>query len=216
MKIQYLGHACFLLTTSDGTRIVTDPYEPGGGINYDRIGVSAEGVTVSHDHFDHACVKEVGGDPKVINYPTRDKIGSVKIRGVETAHDTSGGAERGANIAFIVEADGITVVHLGDLGHSPSVEQAEEIGPVDVLMMPVGGTYTIDAATAAAVAEVLGAKITIPMHYRTAKLRLDIDPVSKFTKIEAGRVKELGVSECEVTKDRLPATPEVWVLKPAR
>ena len=216
MKIQYLGHACFLLTTDDGTRIVTDPYEPGRGINYDRINVSADGVIVSHDHFDHACVKEVGGDPKVIDYTAREKLGSAKIRGVEPAHDTSGGAERGGNIVFVVEADGVTVAHCGDLGHAPSVEQVEEIGPVDVLLLPVGGTYTVGATTAAAVADALGARIIIPMHYRAEKIDLDIAPVSEFAELQPDRVKELGSSECEVTKATLPQMPEVWVLTPAR
>ncbi len=216
MKIEFLGQACFVLTTDAGTRIVTDPYAVGGAIRYAEVGVSADGVTVSHGHSDHANVDGVGGDPTVINTTAGGSVGSVKIRGVRTSHDATGGSERGENIVFIIEADGLRVAHLGDLGHALTVEQTREIGPVDVLLVPVGGLFTIDATTAAAVADALGAAVVIPMHYKTDKLGFDIAPVSEFVELQPDRVKELRSSECEVTKGELPEMPEVWLLEPAR
>jgi len=219
MKIQLLGHACFLLTANDGTRIVTDPYEPGGfggAVGYGELGVSAEGVTVSHGHADHACVEAVGGSPTVIDTPAGGEVGTVRMRGVETSHDASGGGERGGNIVFLIEADGLRVAHLGDLGHPLTVDQVREIGPVDVLLVPVGGFYTIDATTAAAVADALGAKVIIPMHYKTEKLGFDIAPVREFIELQPDRCKSLGSSECQVDPSLLPEMPEVWVLDAAR
>jgi len=216
MKIEFLGQACFVLTTEDGTRIVTDPYAVGGGIGYAEVGVSADGVTVSHGHFDHANVEGVGGKPVVIDSVAGGTVGPVKVRGIPTWHDATGGSERGKNIVFLIEADGLRVVHLGDLGHALTADQAEAIGQVDVLLVPVGGFYTIDATTAAAVAEALGAAVIIPMHYKTDKVGFDIAPVSEFVKLQPDRVRELGCSECEVTREALPGMPEVWLLEPAR
>ncbi|MFO7899835.1 MAG: MBL fold metallo-hydrolase [Planctomycetota bacterium] len=219
MKIEFLGHACFLLTAEDGTRIVTDPYESGGlggAVGYGPVGVDADAVTVSHGHGDHAHVESVGGDPAVIDAAAGGAVGSVRVRGVETWHDAAGGAQRGANLVFVFEADGLRLAHLGDLGHALVPDQMDALGAVDVALVPVGGFYTIDASTAAAIADALGARVTIPMHYKTEKLGFDIAPVSAFVELQPDRVRELGSSECEITADTLPDRPEVWVLTPAR
>jgi L-ascorbate metabolism protein UlaG (beta-lactamase superfamily) len=219
MRIEYLGHACFCVTAGDGTRLVTDPYEAGGfdgAIGYNTVGIEAEGVTVSHEHADHCHVASVKGDPQVIRTTDGGTVGPFNISGTMTAHDTAGGAERGLNIVFVIEADGLRVAHLGDLGHALSIEQVKAIGPVDVLLAPVGGFYTIDATTAAAVADALGAKVIIPMHYKTDKLGFDISGVQDFLEIQPDRVKPLGSSACEVSAEALPEMPEVWLLDPAR
>jgi len=219
MKIEFLAHACFVLTAADGTRVVTDPYEAGafgGAIGYDEVGVTADAVTVSHAHEDHACTEAVGGTPTVLDYPEREKIGSVSIHGVKTDHDQVGGADRGGSIAFIIEADGLRIAHMGDLGHPPTVEQIEEITPVDVLLLPVGGTFTVDAEEATAVADALRPNIVIPMHYKTPRLDLDIAPLSTFLDLQHVPVRHVGSSACEVTGETLPKASEVWVLELAR
>ncbi|HTW90977.1 MAG TPA: MBL fold metallo-hydrolase [bacterium] len=228
MRIKWLAHSAFLLTASDGTRIVTDPYTPGGGITFGRITEPADFVTVSHDHFDHNDVAGVPGKPAAIRSSGSHKAGGVSVTGFDTFHDDKHGAQRGRNIIFVFE-DPVTlgtrsemsdisvmsplrVAHLGDLGHVPT-EQAKVIGKVDVVLIPVGGYYTIDPAAAHQTAELLGARVVIPMHYKTGKLGLPIVGVDEFTR---GRtdVKKLG-TEVEVSTGSLPATPEIWVLEHA-
>ena len=250
MKIEYLGHACFLLTAADGTRLVTDPYEAGGfggAVAYDAVGVEADVVTVSHDHADHCHVESVRGDPQVIRDAAGGSAGAFNVSGTMTAHDATGGSERGRNIVFAIEADGVRrapgplrtsgvcrgqthasvgasspdehgvcVAHLGDLGHALTVDQVKSIGHVDALLTPVGGFYTIDATTAAAVADALGARVIVPMHYKTDKLGFDIAGVQDFLDLQPDRVKRLGSSSCEITAATLPEMPEVWLLDPSR
>jgi L-ascorbate metabolism protein UlaG (beta-lactamase superfamily) len=220
MKIEFLGHACFLLIASDGTRIVTDPYEPGGfdgALGYGPLNVEAEAVTTSHGHADHAFTEGVRGKPTVIDRVLGGKVGSVTVRGTQTAHDERGGAERGENIVFVIETDGLRVAHLGDLGHALTTGQVRAIGDVDVLLTPVGGTFTINARTAAGVANALHAKIIIPMHYKTEKLGFDVAPVREFLDLHPeDRVKAVRGSACEISAHALPATPEIWLLEPSR
>lgn len=213
MRIEWLGHACFLITSSDGTRILTDPYDPSVG--YRDMNVEADVVTVSHDHFDHNYVKGVGGSPEVVEGPGRRTAKGIEFLGVGTFHDTSGGAQRGRNTVFVFEVDGLKVCHLGDLGHVLTEEQVREIGEVDVLLIPVGGTFTIGPQEAWRVVEQLKPKVVIPMHFKTPAVGLPIAPVDDFI---SGRpnVKRVGASEVEITKEALPAETEVWVLEPSR
>jgi L-ascorbate metabolism protein UlaG (beta-lactamase superfamily) len=219
MRIEYLGHACFLLTAADGTRIVTDPYQPGafdGALDYAPVDLDADGVTVSHGHADHSYVRGVGGDPIVINTVEGGSVGSFTVRGTQTAHDNRGGTERGENIVFVIESDGVRIGHLGDLGHALTIGQVRAIGDVDVLLTPVGGTFTIDATTAAAVADALGARIIVPMHYKTSRIGFDIAPVQEFLSLQPDRVEVLNGAMCDVVRDSLPDRPEVWLLEPSR
>lgn len=212
MRIKWLAHSAFLLTASDGTRIVTDPYKPGGGIAFGPITEPADFVTVSHDHFDHNDVAGVPGKPKAIRTSGSHMAGEVSVTGFDSFHDDKRGAQRGKNIIFVFEDAGLRVAHLGDLGHVPT-EQAKAIGRVDVALIPVGGFYTIDPATAHRTAELLGARVVIPMHYKTGKLGLSIVGVDEFTRGRAN-VKRFGV-EVEVAADKLPSAPEIWVLEHA-
>jgi L-ascorbate metabolism protein UlaG (beta-lactamase superfamily) len=212
VKLKWLGHSAFLLTASDGTRIVTDPYEPDRGITYGPITQPADFVTVSHDHFDHNHVAGVPGKPAVIRSPGGHKAGGVSITGVDCFHDDKRGAQRGKNMIFVFEDAGLRVAHLGDLGHVPT-QQAKAIGRVDVALIPVGGSFTIDPAAAHRTAELLGARVVIPMHYKTGKLSLPVVGVEEFTRGHAN-VKQLG-SEVEVSAGSLPASPEIWVLEHA-
>jgi len=213
MRVEWLGHACFLITASDGTRIITDPYDRTVG--YRDIGVEADIVTVSHEHFDHNFVEGVGGSPEVVRGPGRRTVKGIEFVGVETFHDTSGGAQRGRNTAFLFEVDGVRICHLGDLGHVLSKEQAEKLGEVDLLLVPVGGTFTIGPKEAWEVVGQLKPKVVIPMHFKTPAVNLPISPVEEFV---SGRpnVKRVGRAEVELTKESLPHETEVWVLEPSR
>ena len=212
MRVKWLGHSAFLLTASDGTRIVADPYKPDRGIPYGPITEPAEFVTVSHDHFDHNDVAGVPGKPKAIRSSGSHKAGGVSVTGFDCFHDDQRGAQRGKNIIFVFEDAGLRVAHLGDLGHVPA-EQAKAIGRIDVAMIPVGGFFTIDPTVAHRTAELLGARVVIPMHYKTGKSSLPIVGVEEFIRGHAN-VKRLG-TEVEVSSGSLPASPEIWVLEHA-
>jgi len=217
VKIKFLGHAAFLITTGDGRKIVTDPYEPGGfggALGHGRLTEAADFVTVSHQHADHNYVTMVPGRPRVISKAGQETYDGILFRALITHHDTSKGAERGRNIVRVIEADGITVCHLGDLGHALSPEDITALGPVDVLMVPVGGTFTIDARGATGVVNRLRPRIAIPMHYRTPKVKLNLASVDGFLS-EKPRVRRVEGSEIELTKDTLPKPTEIVVLQPA-
>lgn len=217
MKVKFLGHAAFLITTSDGRRIVTDPYEPGGfggALGHGRLTEPADFVTVSHQHADHNYVKMVPGKPRVISKAGEESYDGILFRALITHHDMSKGAERGGNIVRVVEADGITLCHLGDLGHTLSPEDSTALGPLDVLMVPVGGTFTIDARGATAVINRLRPCIAIPMHYRTPKVSLNLAPVDDFLAGKS-RVRRIEGSELDLEKGSLPEPIEIVVLQPA-
>ncbi|MCD6550986.1 MBL fold metallo-hydrolase [Thermotoga sp.] len=180
MKITWFGHACFALEI-EGLTLVTDPFDESVG--YPIPNVSADVVTESHQHFDHNAHHLVKGNFRLINSPGSYTVNSVKIKGVETFHDSSHGRERGKNIVFVFEGEGLRVCHLGDLGHVLTPSQAEEIGEVDVLLVPVGGTYTIGPREAKEVSEMLKAKLIVPMHYKTKYLKFNLLSVDEFLKL---------------------------------
>jgi L-ascorbate metabolism protein UlaG (beta-lactamase superfamily) len=210
MKIKWLGHASFLITSDSGTRIITDPYICGSGLRYDEIKEAADVVTVSHDHFDHNNVASVGGNPQVIKKPGEAK--GIKFEGVPTYHDASGGSERGNNTIFCMDIDGVRVCHLGDLGHPLSDQQVANIGKVDVLLIPVGGFFTIDAKVASEVCDRLSPRVIIPMHYKNEKCEFPISGVDDFLEGK-GNVRKLDSSEAEFKAGALPAETEIVVLK---
>lgn len=217
MRVKWLGHSAFLLTAGDGTRIITDPYVPGcfdKSLRYEAITEECDAVTVSHGHDDHAGARFLPGNPKVIRGAVRTEVRSVKVAGFDTAHDDTGGSKRGRNTVYRFEIDGLVVCHLGDLGEPLNRKVAMAVGPVDVLMVPVGGFFTIDAGQALRAAAELSARVVIPMHYRTDKCSLTIEPVDGFIRGRA-EARRLAVSEVEISKDRLPAKPEIWVLEHA-
>lgn len=214
MKVKWLGHAAFLITAQDGTKVITDPYEPGGfgTINYGKILEAADVVTVSHDHADHGHVAGVPGKPEVVRGTGTKKVKGIEFKGIPTAHDLSGGKERGLNTVFCMTVDGVRVCHLGDLGHPLSDKERAEIGAVDVLLAPVGGTYTLDAAQAQKLADQLQPRVVIPMHYRTEKCLLPIAGVEGFLKGRS-KVQQMQTSEVEFKKESLPAPTQTIVLK---
>lgn len=178
MIITPLGHSCFLLEESTGTRVITDPYSSDIGITLPPV--SADVVTVSHSHYDHNNVKAVLGHPMVIDKPGMHDVKGVQIFGLNTYHDEHNGAKRGSNVIFNIRMDGVNVCHLGDIGHGPSPMMIEAIGPVDILLIPVGGTYTIDAEVAKEYVDRLMPSVVIPMHFKTDDVNIDIEGVDTF------------------------------------
>ena len=213
MKVKWLGHASFLITASNGTRIITDPYGEYGGLSYNPIREAADIVLISHDHGDHTGAK-IGGDPKIVTGAGSRQIAGIDIKGVATYHDTSQGKERGPNTVFCFTVDGMRACHLGDLGHDLSASEIEDIGRVDVLMIPVGGFFTIDAGTADSICERMKPGVIIPMHYRTDKCEFPIAGVDEFLQGKSA-VKRLDTSEVELKPEDLPDKGEILVLKHA-
>jgi L-ascorbate metabolism protein UlaG (beta-lactamase superfamily) len=214
MKIKYLGHAAFAITSDTGVKIITDPYETGPDLTYGEITESADIVTVSHDHFDHNNVAAVKGNPEVVRLSGKSKAKGIEVKGVASYHDEAGGSLRGGNIIFCFELDGIRVCHLGDLGHLLDDKQVKEIGSVDILLIPVGGFFTIDAKVATQVCNQLKPKVIIPMHYKTEKSMPDIFGVDEFLSGKAN-VTRLDTSQVEFKPGELSATTQIIVLKPA-
>ena len=211
MKVKWLGHASFLITSESGVKIITDPYAVGMGISYDEIKEAADIVTVSHEHPDHNNAATVGGNPQVVKGAGTQEVKGVKFEGIAAFHDDAGGSQRGPNTIFCFTVDGVRLCHLGDLGHQLSDEQASAIGEVDVLMVPIGGIFTIDPEEATKVCDRLKPRVALPMHCSTAKCAYPIATVDAFIEGKAN-VKKADGAEVELKKGDLPAATEVVVL----
>jgi len=208
MNILYLAHASFLITSENGFKVLTDPY--GAGLGYRLPNKSADVVLVSHDHHDHNNISSVNGRTTVLNGAGTHHVGEIIFRGILGSH----GGSRGPVILFTWEMDGIKLCHLGDLGTTLSPEQVRELGAMDVLFIPVGGHYTLDAAGAHEVAEQLQARVVIPMHFLTGQIdraRFPIEGVERFTE---GRknVRLVRTSEADLFAASLPKERELLVL----
>ena len=205
MFITWLGHSCFKLQSknSNGKEIiiVTDPYESGIGLHAPRA--IADIVTVSHDHFDHNNVSAIKGEPFVISSSGEYEIKNVFITGVPSHHDQAEGKERGSNVIYRIEMEGMSIVHLGDLGHILTTEQLEKLEGVDILMIPVGGKYTLNAKEAAEVVKQVEPRIVMPMHYKIKGLKVNIETADKFLK-EMGDSKPEKLDKFKITKKDLP------------
>ncbi len=203
-----MGHACFRIKGSKAA-VITDPFSPGLG--YSLGNPIASIVTMSHQHEGHSYAEGIGGEPRPITGPGEYEISGVLVIGMPTFHDGEEGKGRGKNTIYLMTVDGVTIGHLGDLGHVLTAAQVEEIGNVDVLLLPVGGVSTIDAATAAKVVRQLEPKVVIPMHYKTEALIRELEPVEKF-------LTEMGVKglnpqpKLSLTRSNLPATTQVCLL----
>ncbi len=212
MKITWLGHAAFLLETQ-GLKIVTDPYDHNDNrIGYGPITIPVDIVTISHDHADHNYAKDLRGNPQTVKGSGSHEVKGITFTGIETHHDPTKGSQRGDNTIFLIGAEGLNLCHAGDLGHTLSRDKIEAIGPVDILLIPVGGFYTLDAAEATKVMEDLNPNLVIPMHFKTEVLDFPITGVDEFLKGKSN-VRRQGSSQLEVTKQTLPEKREVVVLE---
>lgn len=215
MKISWFGQSCFKIEGQSGA-IITDPYGPMLGRLRLPEGLEADIVTVSHDHGDHNNVEAVKGKPKVIKSVGSFVIDEVKITGVATFHDAQGGERRGDSIAFIIEVDGFRVVHLGDLGHMLTSGQLAAIGKVDIVLVPVGGIFTIDAKGAAEVVRQLKPIIVIPMHYKLENMDIPFPLAGVDAFVATAGLPTEERSALEVAKGTLGAGPRIVVLTPRR
>jgi L-ascorbate metabolism protein UlaG (beta-lactamase superfamily) len=214
MKVKWLGHASFLITSKGGTKIITDPYAVGGGIDYSPIRETADVVLVSHDHGDHNNVSAVQGKPEVVRDSGKKAAKGIQFKGIATSHDASQGTQRGSNTVFCFTIDDLKVCHLGDLGHVLSPGQVAEIGAVDILFVPVGGFFTVDATLASKVCDQLKPRVTIPMHFKTPKCAYPIAGVEDFLKGKKN-VRKIAGSEVGFEREKLPAATEIVLLQSA-
>lgn len=196
MVITWYGHSCFKIQSGDLV-LVTDPFAKDIGLTPPRM--RADIVTITHGHPDHNNTESLGGNPFVITGPGEYEVGGAYIHGIETFHDTEQGASRGLNTVYIIGIEDLTIAHFGDFGEDGlRPETADELGSIDILMIPIGGTYTIDAKQAAKIVKQLEPRFVIPMHYavnsdvtsRVKRLSFKIDGVDSF-------LKEMGVGTVE-------------------
>ena len=211
MLIKHIGHAEFLIETENGVRIATDPYDAGCG--YPVRKVTADVALVSHHHHDHDAVENLKGQPRII-----DTAGSftpesgVKITAVKGFHDSEGGSKRGETLLFLIETEGLRIVHLGDLGCGLNAEQLKVLETPDVLMIPVGGFYTIDAEQAKETASQLNARVILPMHYRTEYNRdWPIADAEAFLSLYDPAAICRGAQGLRITKEDMECQPKIVV-----
>jgi L-ascorbate metabolism protein UlaG (beta-lactamase superfamily) len=207
MEISWLGHSCFQLRGKNVT-LITDPFSPQLGRSLGKI--SAPIVTISHNHPGHNFAGGVGGDPRIVHGPGEYEISDVLITGVASYHDNKHGQELGRNTMYVIHMDDLIVCHLGDLGHILQEEQLEEVADADVLLIPIGGQHTINAAQAAEVISQVEPHIVIPMHYHSS-IDDASNPLDKFC-------REMGIEalnpqpKLSITRSALPAETQVVIL----
>lgn len=214
MKVKWLGHASFLITSDNGVKIITDPYKSGGPLKYADIKGPADIVTVSHEHGDHNYTALIDGNPEIIRGAKPAEVKGVKFNGIATFHDESNGKERGPNTIFCFEVDGVRVCHLGDLGHKLTDQEVAQIGKVDILLTPMAGFFTMDADVATEVSNKIKPKIVIPMHFKNERCDFPVATVDGFLKGKED-VTRMDTSEIEFKTGTLPDVTKIIVLKPA-
>jgi L-ascorbate metabolism protein UlaG (beta-lactamase superfamily) len=208
MEITWLGHSCFLIRGKEKT-IITDPCHPDLGY---RLGEpEADIATLSHFHPGHSYIEGIADEPKQIKSPGEYETGGIFITGVATFHDDKKGELKGKNTIYVIEMDGITLCHLGDLGHPLGPNLVEELGDVDILFLPVGEVSTIPVDTAVEIVRQLEPPIVIPMHYKTKAFTGNLSLVEKF--LDKMRIRELEAKpKLSITSSSLPTTTQTIVL----
>ena len=177
MKIKWLGHASFKITTKNNTSLITDPYSNDIGLNFPNE--FADIITMSHSHFDHNAVNAVLGNPVIMEEGVHN-YKDITTRTIRSSHDEFSGKHRGANNIFLISADDMNLCHMGDIGEPFSAKLCDQLLPVDILFIPIGGVYTIDYSEAKKYIEYIKPKIVIPMHYKTKNLQIQIQSIDSF------------------------------------
>jgi L-ascorbate metabolism protein UlaG (beta-lactamase superfamily) len=214
MKVKWLGHSSFLITSDKGVKIITDPYKSGGPLKYGDVKGPADVVTISHEHGDHNYTALIEGNPQIIRGEKPVEVKGIKFNGIATFHDDNKGNDRGTNTIFCFEVDGVRVCHLGDLGHNLSNQEVNQIGKVDILLTPMAGFFTINAEVATQVSNKLKPAVIIPMHFKNERCGFPVSTVDDFLKGK-GNVTIMDSSEIEFKAGKLPAVAKIIVLKPA-
>jgi L-ascorbate metabolism protein UlaG (beta-lactamase superfamily) len=178
MKLTWLGHSCFFIETENSTRIMCDPSDEATG--YDIVPRECEMLLISHPHHDHNNAALALGDYYKIEGPGEYEARGVKVTGLETYHDHHCGKRRGCNTVYVIEADGLKIVHMGDIGEIPDERTMAAIKNADVLLIPVGGVYTVGGEEAAETVRLASPKVAVPMHYKTDALRFELEELSGF------------------------------------
>lgn len=207
LQIRWHGHACFEIKNE--VTLVTDPHD-GKSIGIPAPSVTGDIILVSHDHYDHNSVKTVEKTgSRVVTDERKKTISNVEIRGIESFHDECGGEKRGRNIIYKFSMDDITFCHLGDIGHELGEDTIQKIGDVDILFVPIGGTFTVDADQAWNIINMIKPKIAIPMHYKIGGLSLPIAGIDPFLEKNNFKVLKVG-NEIDIEKEDLPREAEIW------
>lgn len=214
MKIEWIGHACFCITSQTGLKVIMDPYESGFRdiIKYRPVEKSGDIVTVSHDHGDHNYVSSVSRNPVVLKDPGIKSVNGIEFKGIAAYHDRVKGAKRGPNTIFTFDMEGIRLAHLGDLGHPLSSEQLKELEGTEVLFAPTGGpAATLELLEVIDLWERLKPRIVIPMHFNTAQCVFPKYSAEDLTRLRPA-TKRTGTSELSLAKDGLPGSTQILIL----
>jgi L-ascorbate metabolism protein UlaG (beta-lactamase superfamily) len=212
MIIKWFGHSCFKITLKNGKSIMIDPFDETVG--YEKVDEKADIVLVSHDHYDHSYIKAIQGEYTLINSPGTYKADGVEITGVSMDHDDQQGKLRGKVVVFTIQAEGIRIMHLSDIGVMPDEGFFANAGKIDILMIPVGGVYTIDAKVALQIMERFSPNITIPMHYMTEVSKIQLKGVHEFARLVGKEydISRLGGSSLEITADNMKKRQRVFIM----
>ena len=208
MKIQYFGHSCFALRYEGGPVLITDPFD--ASVTYAPCTEACDAALVSHDHFDHNHTATLSGAFETIRTAGEHCVKGAKITAIPSFHDPEGGALRGNNLLMRVECEGLSIAHLGDLGHMPNDAQLAALKDLDILMLPIGGTYTIDTPQAEALIAQLKPRRVIAMHFKTeAYPTINIATCDAFARDMNAAILP---REIEVTKENIDTLPEIMIL----
>jgi len=208
MEITWLGHSCFRIRAKEAT-VVTDPCDKSTGYSLGRP--TADLITVSIDDPAHNYVSGVAGDPLVISGPGEFEIAGASLVGVTTYRDKEKTAAAGRNVVYVIEVEDLRVCHLGSIGHVPTSDQVEEIGNVDILLVPVGGGDSLDAPPAAETVSLIEPKLVIPMHFKTDIEKAALDPIERFLKEMGAKTTETH-AKIAVTRSSLPEETQILIL----
>lgn len=207
MKLKYHGHACFSMQFESGAKIVCDPFDPS--VTFAPCTEACDAAVLSHDHFDHNYTASLSGDFEIIRSAGEYAVRGAKIRSIPCFHDKEGGALRGTNLVSIIEADGLRIAHLGDLGHMPGEALAAALAGVDVMLIPIGGTYTIDTPEAEALIREAKPRVAVAMHFRTEAYEIKITTCEAFKRDMMAAAMP---NEIEITEGNVSALPPVIIM----